>query len=207
MSITTNVSIATATGLAGTFGPAAVAGYGTGARLEYLLVPLVFGLGAPLAAMVGTAIGAGRRERALKVAWTGAAFASALTEAIGLAGAAFPGAWLALFGSDPTMNAVGAEYLRVVGPFYGYFGMALALSFASQGAGRLGWPLLAALLRVTIAAGGGYLAMRAAGLTGLFLALGLALAAFGLVTAIAVASGAWFARPAPDAPSRVPQPS
>ena len=207
VSVTTNVSIGTATGLAGTFGPAAVAGYGTGARLEYLLVPLVFGLGAPLGAMVGTAIGAGRRERALTVAWTGAAIASALTEAIGLAATAFPNAWLALFGDDPTMHAVGADYLRIVGPFYGFFGMGLALYFASQGAGRLGWPLLAALLRVTIATGGGFLAMHVAGLTGLFFALGLALAAFGLVTAIAIASGVWFARPAPPASSGVPQPS
>ena len=47
-------------------GAAAVAGYGTGARLEYLLVPLVFGLGTPLATMVGTAIGAGQRARALQ---------------------------------------------------------------------------------------------------------------------------------------------
>ena len=179
VSLTTNVSIATATGLAGTFGPAAVAGYGTGARLEYLLVPLVFGLGAPLAAMVGTAIGAGRRERALRVAWTGAAIASALTEAIGLAATMFPGAWISLFGDDATMAAVGVQYLHVVGPFYGFFGMGLALYFASQGAGRLGWPLLAALLRVTIATGGGVIAVRAAGLFGLFLALGSALAAFG----------------------------
>ena len=43
-------------------GPDAVAGYGTGARLEYLLVPLVFGLGAPLVALVGTNIGAGQRD-------------------------------------------------------------------------------------------------------------------------------------------------
>jgi putative MATE family efflux protein len=207
VSITTNVSIATATGFVGAFGPAAVAGYGTAARLEYLLVPLVFGLGAPLAAMVGTAIGAGRRDRALKVAWTGAAIASALTEAIGLTAMAFPNAWMSLFGDDATMNAVGAHYLHVVGPFYGFFGMGLALYFASQGAGRLGWPLLAALLRMTIATGGGWLAVRAAGLTGLFLALGLALAVFGLVTAIAIASGAWFARTAAPAPSGVPQPS
>ena len=34
--------------------------------------------------------------------------------------------------------------------------------------------------------------MQAVGLTGLFLALGLALADFGLVTAIAIASGVWF---------------
>jgi putative MATE family efflux protein len=209
VSISTNVSIATATGLAGSFGPAAVAGFGTGARLEYMLVPLVFGLGAPLGAMVGTAIGAGRRERATRVAWTGALVASALTEAIGLTAAIYPNAWLSLFGDDATMNAVGAHYLRVVGPFYGFFGMALALYFASQGAGRLGWPLLAALLRMAIATGGSWLALQAYGLTGLFLALGLALAAFGLVTAIAIASGVWFngaETPAPR-PAGVPQPS
>ncbi|HLH89216.1 MAG TPA: MATE family efflux transporter [Xanthobacteraceae bacterium] len=207
VSVTTNVSIATATGLTGAFGPAAVAGYGTGARLEYLLVPLMFGLGAPLAALTGTAIGAGQRERALKVAWTGALIASVITEAIGLAAAFFPAAWMSLFGADATMNEVGVHYLHVVGPFYGFFGLGLALYFASQGAGRLGWPLIAALLRVTIATGGGYIAVQAAGLTGLYLALGLALAAFGLVTAIAIASGVWFTgRPAP-VPARVPQTS
>jgi putative MATE family efflux protein len=207
VSISTNVSIATATGLAGAFGPAAVAGYGTGARLEYLLVPLVFGLGAPLAAMVGTAIGAGRRDRALKVAWTGAVIASALTEAIGLAATIFPHAWIALFGDDARMNEVGVHYLHVVGPFYGFFGMGLALYFASQGAGKLAWPLTAAMLRVAIAAGGGYIAVQAAGLTGLFLAQGLALAVFGLVTAVAIASGVWFKRAAGPAPAGAPQPS
>ena len=43
-------------------GPDAVAGYGTGSRLEYLLIPLVFGLGAPLVALVGTNIGAGQQR-------------------------------------------------------------------------------------------------------------------------------------------------
>lgn len=195
ISISTNLIIATATGLAGTFGPAAVAGYGTGARLEYLLVPLVFGLGAPIAAMVGTAIGAGRRDRALRVAWTGAAIAGVLTETIGLAAAAFPQAWLSLFDNDPTMIAVGSHYLRVVGPFYGFFGLGLVLYFASQGAGRLAWPLVGALLRVAIAIGGGWLALKlSGGAGGLFLALGLGLATFGIVNAAAVGAGAWFRR-------------
>ncbi len=170
-------------------------------------MPLIFGLGTPLAALTGTAIGAGNRERALKVAWTGALIASVITEAIGLAATTFPAAWISLFGADATMNAVGIHYLHVVGPFYGFFGMGLALYFASQGAGRLGWPLIGALLRVTIATVGGYIAVKAAGLTGLFLALGLALAVFGLVTAIATAAGVWFPRAAAPAPSRVPQPS
>ena len=56
VSVSTNITIAHRDRLRRrASAPAAVAGYGTGARLEYLLVPLVFGLGAPLAAMVGTA--------------------------------------------------------------------------------------------------------------------------------------------------------
>jgi putative MATE family efflux protein len=214
VSVSTNVSIATATGLVGAYGPAAVAGFGTGSRLEYLLVPLVFGLGAPLAAMVGTAIGAGHRDRALRVAWTGAVIAGVLTEAIGLAGAFFPRAFLSLFGSDATMNAVGAQYLHIVGPFYGFFGAGLALYFSSQGAGRLLWPMFAAILRMVIAVGGGLLALYlGSGIGGVFVALGLALALMGTVNAIAIASGAWFKssanavrRPA-LAPSLAPPPA
>lgn len=204
VSATTNITIATATGLAGAYGPAAVAGYGTGARLEYMLVPIIFGLGAPIAAMVGTNIGAGRRERAVRAAWTGAVIAGLLTGAVGLAAALLPTVWLALFGADPAMMAVGTRYLQIVGPFYGFFGMGLALYFASQGAGRLAWPLFAGLLRVAVSVGGGLLALQiAAGLGGVFLALGVGLATFGLVNAAAVASGAWFAAGVADQKSMV----
>ncbi len=91
------------------------------------------------------------------------------------------------------MLDAGSRYLRAVGPFYGLFGLGMALYFASQGAGRLLWPLLANLTRLAIAAGGGCLALRwSADISYVFLALGAALAAFGLMTAGAVASGAWF---------------
>jgi putative MATE family efflux protein len=190
----TTLTVALATGLVGAAaGPAAVAGYGTGNRLEYLLVPLAFGLGAPLVALVGTNIGAGRRDRALRVALTGGAIAFALTEAVGLAASVWPAAWLGLFSDDPAMLATGAQYLRIVGPAYGFFGLGLALYFASQGAGRLGWPLLAGLLRLAIAIGGGWLALRLTGsLAWLFAALSLALVAYGLTVAGTVAGGAWF---------------
>jgi Na+-driven multidrug efflux pump len=195
ITVQTNLTIAIATSFVGRFGPAAIAGYGTGARLEYLLVPLVFGLGGPLVAMVGTNIGAGQRERALRAAWIGAGIAVGITETIGLAAAAFPHAWLTLFDTDPAMLDAGSRYLHTVGPLYGLFGLGMALYFASQGAGRLQWPLLANVTRLIIAAGGGWLALRASGeLSHVFLALGLALAAFGIINAIAVAGGAWSGR-------------
>jgi putative MATE family efflux protein len=193
ITIQTNLTIAIATGFVGRFGPAAIAGYGTGSRLEYLLIPLVFGLGGPLVAMVGTNIGAGQRDRALRAAWIGAGIAAGLTEVIGLSAAAFPHAWLSLFDTDPAMLDAGSRYLYTVGPFYGLFGLGLALYFASQGAGRLLWPLLANLVRLVIAAGGGWLALRwSADVSYVFAALGAALAAFGVITAGAVTTGAWF---------------
>ncbi len=193
--VATNLSIGIATALAGQFGPGAIAGYGTAARLEYLLVPLVFGFGAPLLAMVGTCMGAGQRERALRAAWVGALMAFAVAESIGLAAAVFPHQWLLLFGDDPAMLEAGTQYLRVVGPLYGFFGVGLVLYFASQGAGRLLWPVLGNLARLAVAGLGGWLALRWGGaLVQVFVAQGLALLVYGLVIASAIAGGAWFGR-------------
>ncbi len=191
--VATNVTIAIGTALVGRFGVEAIAGYGTASRLEYLLVPLAFGLGAPLLTIVGTCIGAGHRERALRATWIGAAISFAITEAIGLWAAFFPYTWLSLFDTDPTMLEVGAQYLRIVGPFYGFFGLGLTLYFASQGAGKLLWPVGASLTRLVVAATCGILALQLGGtIAGVFVAQAVALLVYGLLNAASVAGGAWF---------------
>jgi putative MATE family efflux protein len=190
----TSLTVALTTALVGSHGgPDAVAGYGTGARLEYLLIPLVFGLGAPMVAMVGTNIGAGQKRRALRIALTGGTLAFVLTEVIGVVAAIWPEAWLGLFGHDPHMLEAGVAYLHVVGPAYGFFGLGLSLYFASQGAGRLGWPLLGGLIRMIIAVGGGWLAITLTGsLQAVFVAVAVALIVYGLTVGGAIASGVWF---------------
>jgi putative MATE family efflux protein len=197
ITVQTNLTVAVLTGLVGSFGPAAIAGYGIGSRLEYLLVPLVFGLGSPLVAMVGTNIGAGQRARAVRIAWLGGAIAAAVTETIGLAAALAPEAWLRLFSHDADVIAAGVAYLRIAGPCYGCFGLGMALYFASQGAGRLVWPFLANLTRLIVAAVGGWLVFRwlDGGLTGLFAMLAAALVLFGAINAAALAAGAWSRAP------------
>ncbi|MFC7542158.1 MATE family efflux transporter [Siccirubricoccus deserti] len=52
-------------------GAAAVAAYGVSARLEFLMVPLAFGVGSALTALVGRAVGAGDWGTARRIAWTG----------------------------------------------------------------------------------------------------------------------------------------
>jgi Na+-driven multidrug efflux pump len=191
--VATNLAIGIATSQVGGFGTAAIAGYGTASRLEYLLVPLVFGLGGPLVAMVGTCIGAGQRERALRATWVGAAIAGAMTEAIGLAACTWPTAWLSLFGSNSAMLASGSLYLRTVGPVYGFFGVALTLYFASQGAARLMWPVWGNVSRLMVAAVGGWLALRAdLGLVGVFASQALGLVVYAALNSWAIMAGAWF---------------
>jgi putative MATE family efflux protein len=191
--IQTNLTVVLLTGLVGPFGTFALAGYGMGARLEYLQIPLVFGFGSALVAMVGTNVGAGRLARAERVAWVGAGLAAGVTSVIGLTGALAPWLWLGMFTTDPSVLMAGTMYLWIVGPFYGFFGLGLALYFASQGAGRLLWPLVAGFIRMTVAAVGGYLVTRGLGLDlpALYAVMALALVCFGTTTALAVRAGAW----------------
>ena len=191
--VMTNLTVVLLTALVGPFGTFALAGYGMGVRLEYLLIPLVFGFGSALVTMVGTNFGAGQRARARRVAWTGALMAAGATEAIGLAAALFPHAWLGLFTDESAVLTAGAAYLRVVGPAYGFFGLGLALYFASQGAGRLLWPLLAGSIRLVSATAGGWLILHQlpGELTALFAVMAAALVLFGSTLAGAIRLGAW----------------
>ncbi len=191
--VLTNLTFVVLAGLVAPFGAAPLAGYGMGARLEYLMIPLVFGLGSALVTMIGTNVGAGQRVRAERVAWVGTGIAAGVTGSIGLLAAIFPGAWLGLFTADPEVLAAGARYLTIVGPVYGFFGVGLALYFASQGFGRLAWPLIAGFARLSIAALGGWLAIHTlgAGLSGLYSAIALALVIFGVTVVAALKAGAW----------------
>ena len=129
----TNATIALTTGLVGAFGPAAIAGYGIGTRLEYLLVPLSFGFGGPLVALVGTNIGAGNHARARRAAWIGGWTCFALTGTIGVAAALTPTAGCRAR-CRPGADAAGASYLRGGRPRYG-FGLGMAL-YHSQAPAR-----------------------------------------------------------------------
>ena len=101
------LTVVVTTGYIGTFGTEALAGYGLGARLELMLVPISFGVGAALTAAVGVNFGADQRTRARRVAWTGAAVTLVITGTLGAAVAISPSLWLDLFTADPDTYAVG----------------------------------------------------------------------------------------------------
>jgi putative MATE family efflux protein len=189
--IQVNVTVACVTGMVGLFGADAIAGYGIASRLDYLQIPLLFGLGTAAVVMVGINIGAGQMARARRIAWTGAAIAVGFTESLGLLVTIFPHAWLGLFSDEPGVLAVGTLYLRTVGPVYGAIGLGTMLYFASQGAKRVLWPVLAGTARMTVAALGGWFAAAwiGADLSLLFRIVAGAALSFGCITSAAMLAG------------------
>jgi putative MATE family efflux protein len=191
--ILTNATILVVTGLIGRAGNAALAGYGTGSRLEYMLIPISFGVGAALTAMVGTNVGARQYARAQRIAWTGAGMAAVVAGVIGLTVAVAPDLWLRIFTQDAAVLEQGRTYLRIVGPVYGLFGLAMALYFASQGTGTMLWPVFANLCRISVAVGGGLFSLSVLGLgaRGLYACVALGITAFSAILAYSTTTRAW----------------
>jgi putative MATE family efflux protein len=183
-----NATVVMVTGLVGLFGADALAGFGTASRLDYVLVPPLFGLGTAVVTLVGTAIGAGNQTRARKVAWTGALLAFGVTETIGISVAVVPNLWLEIFSRDPAVLATGALYLQRMGPIYGATGLGMLLYFAGQGSGRVAAPFLAGTFRLLFVIGGGWLAVVrfGAGLPTLFTIVAVGAVLSAAITAISV---------------------
>lgn len=194
--ILNNLALATFTGFVGTLGATALAGFGAAVRLEYLIYPLSFGLGAGLLSMVGTNIGAGNLSRATRIAWTGAALAGCTTGGLALIGLFVPDLWTGLFIDNPGIYAAASGYLVMVGAAYPFLGLGLTLGTACQAAGRPTWPLLGVASRAVVVAGGGWIALHllGAGLPGLAAIAAAGMTAYGLSLVVAVRSGAWLPR-------------
>ena len=172
-------------------GPPVVAGYGISARLEFLMIPLAFGIGSALTALVGRAVGAGDWLEARRLAWTGGLLAFVLAGACGLAVTLFPVHFASAFTADAEVVAIASRALRIIGPAYGAFGLGMAMYFACQGAGLMRWPIVASLSRFGLAVGGGALLGARFGLDGQFVAVALGITAYGAVTAAAVRRSVW----------------
>ena len=191
-SVLTVATILVVTRLIANFGPEALAGYGIGTRLEFLLVPITFSFGVACLPMVGMALGAKLVARAKKVAWTGAMMAAALVGCIGLVVMMWPGLWANLFSSNPLVLASASQYFLTVGPCYGFFALGLCLYFASQGAGKLWGPIMAGTFRLgTVAAGGVWLSQNNGTADQMFMVIAAGMVSYGVLTALTVWKTNW----------------
>lgn len=183
------------TGLVARFGPQALAGYGIGVRLEFLLIPIAFSVGVASVPMVGTAIGAANLHRARQIAWTAGAVAASALGLLGLLGliaGSFPWLWVDLFTSVPVVRDTAYAYLHIAAFGFAFFGLGLCLYFASQGAGRVGGAIIAQALRLAVIVGGGaILVEQSAPLSAVFALSAGAMILMGLGTALFVRLSRW----------------
>ncbi|MEO3472590.1 MATE family efflux transporter [Roseomonas sp. CAU 1739] len=174
-------------------GAAAVAGYGISARMEFLMIPLAFGVGSALTALVGRAVGGGDWPEARRIAWTGGVLALGVTGAIAIPVAIFPAATAAAFTTDPAVRAIASEALSIIAWAMPCLGIGMAFYFAAMGAGRMTFPVAAGLSRIGLAVGGGWVLadLLDFGLPGQFTAVALGITAYGAICAAGVRPGVW----------------
>ena len=180
------------TGLLAQLGTEALAGYGIGQRLEFLLIPIAFGIGVASVPMVGMAIGAGQVDRARRVAWVAGGVSTFNLALIGAVVTLAPELWARLFTQDETVLGFARQYLVTAGPAFPFFGLGLTLYFASQGAGQVIGPVLAGTVRLVLVAGAGYWLTQHQGTAEHFYGLvAVAMVLYGVVTAVAIKVTPW----------------
>lgn len=181
------------TALVGQFGTQALAGYGIGTRIEFVMLPIIFAFGTALTTIVGTNIGAGNYDRAELAGRYGMTCAALICGVAGSLLALFPNIWIPIFTDDAGTFEVARNYIRIVGPAYAFLGIGLVLYFASQGAGTMTWPIRAQILRFVLSVGGASLLVNymGYGLNAVFAVTVVALALYAGIISFAVFNGAW----------------
>jgi putative MATE family efflux protein len=180
------------------FGTDVLAGYGIGARLEFLLTTIGYSIAIATVPMVGMAIGAGLVARARRVTLIAGCLSALAGGMIGTLAAVFPNVWLWLFTDDPGVRAATAQYLSIVGPLYAFLGIATVCNSASQGAAKMIGPVLAQSGRLLfMIAGGAFLTSQNAPVTAFFVLAGLSM----VVVGVGAAASVWLTRWEPSAAS------
>ena len=136
------------TTIIGNFGTNWTAGFGIAIRLELLLIPIIFGIGGALIAIVGANVGANKFQRAIQMTWKGTSFSVVIVGVIGLFFSIYPELWSGLFTSDLQTKVTAKAYLNLVAPFYAFFALGLGLYFVCQAFNTLFWPVVGTFLRL-----------------------------------------------------------
>jgi putative MATE family efflux protein len=174
------------------FGTETLAGYGIGARLEFMLTSIAFAVGIASVPMIGMAIGAGRIARARRIAWTAGCVAFVSVGLVGTLIAIFPHLWVDIFTHDPAVRAASRQYLSTAAPMYAFIGLSIAMYFSSQGAAKVLGPVLAQTARLLfIGIGGWWLMSQGATAAGFFKLAAASMAVLGVLSAASVVWTDW----------------
>jgi putative MATE family efflux protein len=174
------------------FGTEILAGYGIGARLEFMLTSVAFAFGIASVPMVGMAIGAELIDRARRVALTAGLVSFFSVGLIATLIAIFPDVWINIFTDDPNVRAASRQYLSTAAPMYAFIGLAMSMYFSSQGAAKVLGPVLAQSVRlVFIAVGGWWLSTHNATAADFFALAASSMVLLGVLSASTVVLTRW----------------
>jgi putative MATE family efflux protein len=180
------------------FGTEVLAGYGIGARLEFMLTSIAFAVGIASVPMVGMAIGAGRVARARRIAWIAGCVSFVSVGLIATVIAIFPDLWVKLFTNDPGVRAASRQYLHTAAPMYAFIGLSISMYFSSQGAAKVLGPVLAQTARLLfVAVGGWWLLMHAPTAANFFALAAASMVVLGTLSALSVILTRWGPKAAP----------
>jgi Na+-driven multidrug efflux pump len=186
------LSISIFTHMLAAFGTAVLAGFGIGARLEFLLTSLSFSFGIASVPMIGMAIGGGKIARARRVAWTAGSISFVAVGLIGVIIAIFPDLWVNIFTGNADVQAASRQYLSTAAPFYGFIGLASSMYFSSQGAAKMIGPVLAQTARlVFIVLGGLSLSLYGGTAQGFFVLAAASMVVLGTLSCLSVVLTRW----------------
>jgi putative MATE family efflux protein len=122
-------------GFVARFGAAPTAAYGIGIRLMSISWSVAGAVGQATATGVGQNLGAKTPDRAARVTWVATAATMGILFAAGALAFAFPARAMLIFIDDPVVVAEGVVFLRVVAPFWAFFGGVMVIQGGFRGAG------------------------------------------------------------------------
>jgi len=141
----------------------ALAAYGAISRIEGLLMPFVFGIGAALVPLVGMNVGAGNWTQVRKLAWTGAGLGFGVSGIVGVFMWLFPRVTMRFFTNDESAIMAGVHYLHWSAWAYGFWGLGVGMTFSCQGARRPITSLVASTARCVYVGAGSWWLLRPPG--------------------------------------------
>src|ERR1700730_9433783 len=174
------------------FGTEILAGYGIGARLEFMLTSIAFAVGIASVPMIGMAIGADRIARARRISWMAGSVGVVSVVVVATLIAIFPDLWVDIFTRDAGVRAASRQQMATAGPMYAFIGLAMSMYFSSQGAAKVVGPVLAQSARLLfIALGGWWLSTHNATAANFFALAAASMGVLGVLSASSVVLTRW----------------
>jgi len=118
------------------FGTAAIAAYGVGIRIMSISWSVAGAVGQATATGVGQNLGSKTPDRAARVTWVATAGTMGFLFTAAAICVLVPGVMIGVFVDDPDVIDEGIRFLRVIAPFWAFFGGTMVLQGGFRGAGR-----------------------------------------------------------------------